>query len=99
MQVKWYRSARAGWVYAVLAVLAWDVLCPDGEMLTDGFQRALRRHPAAAVLVLAAWAALTLHLFDLLPGWCRVKVLRDLRRALADRLDAFDPVDVFGIDD
>ncbi len=53
-----------GWVAIAAGVLAWDLLAD--ETLTDAFRRA-HAHPASRVVVVAAWAVLTGHLFGLIP--------------------------------
>ncbi len=62
----WYRSARTGWLLVGLGVLAWDLACPKGETLSEGFRRA-HSHPVGAAVVTASWALLTLHLYSKMP--------------------------------
>jgi hypothetical protein len=86
MRVRWYRSARAGWAFLALGVLAWDLAARDDEMLTEGFRRA-RQHPASLAAVTVAWVLVTAHLYGLLPDWAdpfrRARTAWDARRVHA----------------
>lgn len=57
-------SAGKGWAAIGLGVLAYEILCPDGELLSEGVDRALEKHPAATRLAIGAVA---LHLMNVLP--------------------------------
>lgn len=61
------REVRAGHGWAVLGagVLAWEVLCAEGEMLSHGFDRLIARHPVWPRVVVVLVAA---HVGNLIPA-------------------------------
>ena len=57
-------SASHGWWGLISAVAAWELACAEGELLSEGFDRLLERHPVwprVAVVVVA------MHLVNWLP--------------------------------
>jgi hypothetical protein len=57
-------TARRGWAAIGLGVLAYEMSCPQGELLSEGANRAIERHP---LLVKAAIGYTALHLMNALP--------------------------------
>lgn len=57
-------SASKGWAILGAGVLAYEILCPEGELLSEGVDRALERHPTLTRLAIGATA---LHLLNMLP--------------------------------
>lgn len=57
-------TAENAWAVLLTAVIAWEVLAPPGQLLSEGVDRALQRQP---VLTRAAIAVTALHLANLLP--------------------------------
>lgn len=57
-------TARRGWLGLAAGILAYEVTCPDGELLSEGVDRALEKHPVATMLAIGVTA---LHLANLLP--------------------------------
>lgn len=57
-------TAGRAWAGIGAAVLAYELLAPEGQLLSEGVDRALERHP---ILVRAAIGATALHLLNLLP--------------------------------
>lgn len=59
-----YLTAKNGWKTLLTAVLVYEVICAEEELLSQGFDRLLDKHPVwprVAVLVVA------LHLINWLP--------------------------------
>ncbi len=65
MAKRLHRGSLAWGALAAL-VLAWDLLAPDGQTMSEAFRRSCAR-PRARNAVRAAWVLLTAHLFGLLP--------------------------------
>lgn len=57
-------TAQRAWTALGLGVLAYELACPSGELLSEGVDRALNSHPA---LTRAAIGYTALHLMNLLP--------------------------------
>lgn len=57
-------SATRAWALIGVGVLAYEIACPEGELLSEGVDRALERHPKATV---AAIGITALHLANLIP--------------------------------
>lgn len=57
-------SARRGWVAIAIYVAIHDFAAPDGEMLSEGVDRGLEKHPS---LIYAAIGVTAAHLLNLLP--------------------------------
>lgn len=61
-------TAERGWVALLGAVLAYEIACDEGEMLSHGMDRLMERHPVwpriAAVLVALHVANLIPHKYD-----------------------------------
>lgn len=57
-------NGRNGWVMLVAGVAAWDLLFDD--TLSEAFGRAA--HGKGGPAVVAVWAILTAHLFDVIPS-------------------------------
>jgi hypothetical protein len=56
--------AEKAWGALIAEVLAYEVLCPKGETLSEGVDRALETHPFITTLAIGYTA---LHLMNLLP--------------------------------
>lgn len=56
--------ANYAWAALAAGIIAYDVLAPDGETLSEGVDRALERHPVAT---LATIGTVALHLANILP--------------------------------
>lgn len=57
-------TAGRAWAAIGLGVLAYEVSCPRGELLSEGVDRALEKHRAATLACIGITA---LHLCNLLP--------------------------------
>ena len=57
-------NARHAWSAIALGVVTYDVLCPKGETLSEGVDRALEKYPALTTIAIGAVA---LHLLNVLP--------------------------------
>lgn len=57
-------SAKNGWLAIGAGVLAYEILCPEGELLSEGVDRGLEKHPTLTRLAIGATA---LHLLNMLP--------------------------------
>lgn len=57
-------NAQRGWLAVGALALTYELACPPGELLSEGVDRAIDRHP---VLVPAAIGYLALHLCNRLP--------------------------------
>lgn len=62
--VRKIEAGTAGWLGLAAAVVAWDLLAP--ETLSSAFRRS-RTGPVRRVVIGAAWAVLTAHLFEVFP--------------------------------
>jgi hypothetical protein len=62
------RRGGLGWALVAIGILVWDLTAPDDQQLSDAWRRANRRGPVSAVLVGAAWAVTTAHLYGLIPA-------------------------------
>lgn len=62
------KTSELGWIGLATYVALYDVaaVLTSNETLSSGFARALR-HPLKRASIIAAWAVLTAHLFDLIP--------------------------------
>lgn len=57
-------TAKHGWALIIGGVLVYEVLCAEGELLSEGVDKAIDKHPIltrAAVLIVAG------HLANLIP--------------------------------
>lgn len=63
--VKPQLTARRAWLGIAAAVTAYEFLCPEGELLSEGADRAIDKHP---VLVPLAIGVVALHLANVLPA-------------------------------
>jgi len=62
------KSGTTGWVLLASLVVGWNAThVREGEMMSEAFERALQKRPFA-VAVTIVWVALTLHLFNKIPG-------------------------------
>ena len=59
-------TANRGWPALVAAIVGYEIACAEGELLSEGFDRLLERHPVWPRLAVFAVA---LHLVNWLPGW------------------------------
>lgn len=57
-------TAKRAWVAMGLGILAYEMTCPQGELLSEGVDRALEKHP---VLTASAIGVTALHLMNALP--------------------------------
>lgn len=57
-------TAGKAWAGLAAGVVAYDILCPDGEMLSEGVDRGLEGHRWATI---AAIGVTALHLLNTLP--------------------------------
>jgi hypothetical protein len=60
------QPSDVAWIGLGLGVIAWDLLCPDGEMLSEASRRYAKNHQLVAFGVVASVGA---HLLDLIPRW------------------------------
>jgi hypothetical protein len=60
------RPADRAWIALGLGVVAWDVACDDGEMLSEASARYAKNHPLIAYAVIGSVAA---HLVGGIPPW------------------------------
>lgn len=60
------KPATAAWAALGAGVLAYEILCPPGETLSEGVDRALE-HPLGRVAALGGIALTAAHLANLLP--------------------------------
>lgn len=56
--------AGHGWQMLIAGILAWELWCEDGELLSEGFDRLLERHPVWPRIVVILIAA---HVANLIP--------------------------------
>lgn len=57
-------TAKRGWLAIGLGVLAYELACPKGELLSEGVDRALEKQK---LLTIGAVAITSAHLLNLLP--------------------------------
>lgn len=57
-------TAGKAWAWIGALVTAYELSCPDGELLSEGVDRAIEKHPLAVPLAIGYTAA---HLCNLLP--------------------------------
>lgn len=57
-------TARRAWAGLAAGVVAYEIACPNGELMSEGVDRALEKHPVLTMLAIGATA---LHLANLLP--------------------------------
>jgi hypothetical protein len=60
------RPADRAWLALAVGVVAWDVACPSGEMLSEASARYAKSHPVLAYAVIGSVAA---HLTARIPKW------------------------------
>lgn len=58
------RSSDRAWITLGVGVLAWDMVCADGEMLSEASARYAKAHPVIAYAVIGSVAA---HLTSAIP--------------------------------
>ena len=56
--------ASVAWAGIAFGVAGYDIAAPEGQMLSEGVDRALERHPVITTLAIGAVA---LHLLNVLP--------------------------------
>jgi hypothetical protein len=61
-------KATDAWKVLGLGVLAYELLCPEGELLSEGVDRALEHSKVARYATLGAIAVTATHLANLLPN-------------------------------
>lgn len=59
--------ASKAWAALGVGVAAYEVMCPKGETLSEGVDRALERHPAARAATIGLIAVTAMHLANILP--------------------------------
>lgn len=57
-------SARRAWTALGIGVLAYELACPEGELLSEGVDKALDKHPVLTTLLIGVTA---LHLLNKIP--------------------------------
>lgn len=57
-------KASRAWLGIAAGVLAYELLCPDGELLSEGADRGIEKHPLLVPLAIGVTA---LHLANVLP--------------------------------
>jgi hypothetical protein len=57
-------TAGKAWAGLAAGVVAYDLLCPDGQMLSEGVDRGLEQHRLATGIAIGVTA---LHLLNILP--------------------------------
>jgi hypothetical protein len=57
-------TAKRAWLGIIAGVTAYELTCKDGELLSEGVDRAIEKHPVAVPLAIGVTA---LHLCNLLP--------------------------------
>lgn len=62
-RAKWL-NARNAWAGLGLGIVAYEIASPKGELLSEGADRAIEKHP---VLTRLAIGAVALHLMNVLP--------------------------------
>lgn len=60
------RPSEKAWIGLAAGVFAYDVLCPEGETLSEGVDRALER-PRSRYMTMGAIAIVSAHLLNFLP--------------------------------
>lgn len=60
------RPSEKAWIGLAAGVFAYDVLCPEGETLSEGVDRALER-PRSRIMTIGAIAVVGAHLLNVLP--------------------------------
>ena len=58
------RTAEKAWLAMGAGIIAYEALCPKGELLSEGVDRALDKHP---ILTRALIGTTALHLVNMLP--------------------------------
>lgn len=66
VDIPWFRRGSAAWVLLAVGILAWDLTAADDQTLSESFRRGADS-PVARLVIVASWAALTAHLFGVLP--------------------------------
>ena len=75
-----YLTAANGWKALIAGVLAYEVACAEGELLSEGFDRLVERHPLWPRVVVVAVA---LHVANLIPP--RLDVVHLVFQSTRDR--------------
>lgn len=58
------RTAEKAWIGLGAGILAYEILCPPEELLSEGMDRLIEKHPIATRAIIGAFA---LHLANLVP--------------------------------
>lgn len=77
------RPSEKAWVGLAAGILTYDVLCPDGETLSEGVDRALA-HPIGRIATVGAIAVTGAHLLNVLPT--KIDPLHHMLRVIHDRV-------------
>lgn len=59
-----YRPADRAWITLAAGILTWEILAPDGELLSEAVDRYRRRHPWLTATVITYISA---HLLRVVP--------------------------------
>lgn len=73
------RPSDKAWIALFAGVVAWDVLAPPGEMLSEAVDRYIVEHPIIVTTAVGITAAHLLNLLDRRP-WCWIDVFAHLAR-------------------
>jgi len=57
-------TAKRAWAFMALGIVAYELACPEGELLSEGADRAIERHP---MLVPLATLVVAGHVANLFP--------------------------------
>lgn len=60
-------TARNAWIGLAGIILAWEYMCPPGQLLSEEADKWVARNP---ILSRLGFFAVALHLGNLLPNWC-----------------------------
>lgn len=70
-------AARNAWICLVGGVILYDVLCPEGQTLSEGVDHAIEKHP---ILTFATIGMTALHLLNILPP--KLDIIHQLAKAV-----------------
>lgn len=73
------RTSEKAWIGLAAGIFAYDVLCPEGETLSEGVDRALE-HPKGRIAAIGAIAITSAHLLNILPE--KIDPLHNLLRVI-----------------
>lgn len=73
-------TATRAWAALLSAITAYEILAPDGHLLTEGVRAARAKHPALDAAVTSSIVITCLHLLDALGPTDPFKLLAVVRR-------------------